>query len=102
MSSPGDPMRLYRSLFALILIPVMALLLSSPGCGKAKKPPRGGGELESEDTSPKNVEIAKTEIPSTGFGWLEGTVTYEGVPPQWPTLKAEMEKHKDKDQCLMG
>ena len=95
-------MRLYRSLFALILTPVIALVLSAPGCGKAKKPPRGGGELETEDTSPKNVEMARTEILSTGFGSLEGKVTYEGDPPQWPSLKGEMEKHKDKDHCLMG
>jgi hypothetical protein len=86
----------------VILIPVVALVLSAPGCGKAKKAPRGGGELESEDTSPKNVEMAKTEIPSTGFGSLEGTVTYEGDPPQWPSLKSKMEEHKDKDHCLMG
>jgi hypothetical protein len=95
-------MRRIPSLIALLLIPVLAVLLSAPGCGKAKKPARGGGELEQEDTSSKSNEPAKTEISSTGFGSLEGLVTYDGDPPQWPSLKPEMEKHNDKAQCLMG
>jgi len=98
-------MRPLRSIFVLALIPALALLLSAPGCGKTKKAGgRSGGDLEEPDSQSgsKASETTKTEVASSGWGSIEGIVTYERDLPKVGTLKAEMEKHKDKDHCLLG
>jgi len=97
-------MRPYKYLLVLFLLPFLALLLSVPGCGKAKKPAGGSGDLEdfSDKGSKDSGETAKKELPSMGYASLRGLVTYEGEKPQVGTLRPEMEKHKDAAHCLMG
>jgi hypothetical protein len=87
-----------------MLIPVVALLLSAPGCGKSKKHvERGGGgdEVIPDEGSNQTAAPTKKEFTFAEFGSLEGLITYEGTPPTPGSLKPEMEKHKDKDHCIM-
>jgi hypothetical protein len=100
-------MRRYHFLAILFLVPALAILIGGSGCSskKAKNPGRPSGDLEDvSDDGGKSSDgaIAKTEIPSKGWGSVEGFVTYDGDPPTPASLKGRMEEHENKAECLMG
>jgi hypothetical protein len=96
-------MRRFRPIAILVLIPALAFLVAAPGCGKGgKAAKRPGPEVEETEDGGKGSGPAKAELASDGWGAVEGLVTYQGEPPMVGSLKPEMEKHKDKDQCLQG
>jgi hypothetical protein len=86
----------------VLLVPVLALAVALASCGGGKPTTpqvnkdgdeqTGGGELKALD--------------SKGWGTLKGKVTLAGDKPNMSAendrIKAEMDKHKDKDGCLAG
>ena len=106
-------MRRFRWWAVLLLVPALAVPLTLGGCGSDNKPrkskpkrtddderdddkggaaegtpPGGGGEAVEE----------RTELPSTGWGTLRGTVFVEGDPPV-PKVIQQAKEHKDHLVC---
>ena len=99
-------MRRLQPLGVLILIPAVCLLFTAPGCGKNdEKPPAKAANnqgAKNKDTGSgsgsKGGDL--TELASTGWGTLTGTVTYEGTPPK--EKKINMADNKNAAACHEG
>jgi hypothetical protein len=105
-------MRRLQPLAVVLLLPALALLMAAPGCGKKtdeqpKKP--GGDQAAADGTKPgkekqgdggKEKDDTLTELASTGWGTLSGTITYDGDPPAPVKLAIASEDHKK--QCFPG
>jgi hypothetical protein len=80
----------------LALLPALGLMVAAPGCGKkeeaAPPPKKMDGGNKGANTGGK-----KTELASTGWGTLSGTVVYDGTPPEPKAL--DMKGNKNADAC---
>lgn len=95
-------LRLWGYLFTA---PVAMFLVTAVGCGGGDSGSKPSGKPSTEQTKPGETPKAsgeKTAIESTGWGTLKGTVKYDGDPPALTDYSADVDKHKDKDRCVMG
>jgi hypothetical protein len=107
-------MQRFRFWGMLLLVPVMAFVFTTGGCGGKGKEERKRRHVEVDDDEKddegKNGKPGggddtgdgKAWLATTGWGTLKGQVTLEGEVPTLPGNKAAMEAHKDKLRCLMG
>ncbi len=97
-------MRRIQALGMLLLLPALAVVMTTPGCSKKDEPaPKGGKGNDqvgkgSNKGAPKPAEMK--ELASTGWGTLTGKVTYDGDPPAEPKLN--MSGNKDEKACHEG
>src|SRR5438874_632343 len=91
----------------LLLVPALAYVLATTGCGsdKGKDVPKGNTGsratvASSTGSSSSGVEASALE--AKGTATLKGKITYEGTPPVGLDLTAKMSETKDKDYCLKG
>lgn len=87
-----------------LLIPALALLVGTSGCGPAKKdtpapPAPGTKDKEKTPDTPPTKGGAALDAPTDGV--IIGRVIFDGTPPKGEAIEA-MLKHKDKDGCLAG
>jgi hypothetical protein len=108
----------FRLWGSLLLVPALAALLSTVGCGGSDKPDKdvarssgnksatdGGAQKGSADSGSKPAG-EKTALEAANTATLKGKVTYDGDPPKLPDLKGRMETEvkdpKDREVCLKG
>ncbi|MCC6416736.1 MAG: hypothetical protein IT429_00635 [Gemmataceae bacterium] len=92
-------MRRIQPLAALLFIPTLALFLATPGCGKKEEPKPGDGAAKADTSkSADKGDGDMTEVASTGWGRLVGTVTYDGEPPAPQPLNIT-KGHEDAKAC---
>jgi hypothetical protein len=101
-------MRRFSLLGLLLLIPVCALLVVTPGCGKKGGKPadtKDGGDKDGGDDGgdDETASKEKTELKTTGWGTLKGTVTLDGSMPKPASLEDQIQANaKDRDYCDKG
>jgi hypothetical protein len=114
----------FRLLSILFLIPLLAVVLTTGGCGEPERKKSGkrstpsrddsddgkagdadkGGDETKKSTDGDGGATAggkRTELKSTGWGSLSGTVTFEGAVPTREPLPG-IDKDKDHTFCLMS
>src|SRR5207244_7514402 len=78
-----------------------------PGCGKKDGGGKKGDVADTKKSTGDDKKGADTSsgskkaLDATLDAVIMGQVTYDGEPPAAPVI-SDMEKHKDKDVCLMG
>src|SRR5438067_13675637 len=98
-------MKRLRLLSTLLLIPAVAVLVASAGCGGGDtEKPKGGSSTTGGSTATtggakgEKSPGAKTELASTGWGTLKGKVTFDGDPPKAEPLDFS-KKPEDAPHC---
>ncbi|HEV3080521.1 MAG TPA: hypothetical protein VGY66_12110 [Gemmataceae bacterium] len=99
----------FRRWEILLIVPALAYILATTGCGsdKGKDVPRGSSSNTRSTTVASNTGSSGVEagaFEAKGTGTLKGKVTYDGTPPTPVDLTPEMEKKNepDKSHCLKG
>ena len=91
-------MRRFRLITFLLLVPGLAALATVSGCGKDKTEQTGGGqsgEKAKDRGTSAHAGVPTAEVPSKGWGTLQGKVTYDGDPPATP----DPDIQKDRPRC---
>ena len=97
----------FRRWGILLLVPALAYVLATTGCGsdKGTDVPRSGTGARSTAVASNTAAVVEASaVEAKGTATLKGKITYDGTPPTLPDLTPEMEKkgEPDKSHCLKG
>jgi hypothetical protein len=104
-------MRRFHYWGLLLLVPALAFLVITPGCSKKDKDKTDVSKDDDKDDEGKDKDddggdgsanAERTELGTTGWGTLKGTVTLAGKVPEPGSLVDQIEKSKDAKTCEAG
>jgi hypothetical protein len=97
-------MRRFSRLFAVLVVPVLAVTITAVGCGDKKEERKASADKKADGGGGSGDQPAPAgdwePVKGTGVGVLKGKVTLDGEPPAREDLSARMKEQGDKDHCL--